>query len=107
MQVIHHPRVAWDTARALVAAAGDDDLFRWYSGELGELLGVGSEQALHDTRDRLRRDTTGGRAMVEAGLWRVRLADALTTRPDLADPLRDLTTIATGRLHSRRAGLAA
>lgn len=102
MQVIHHPRVAWDTARVFVGAAPDDELFGWLSNEVGELLGPGAEEALAETRDRLRWATTGDLALVEAGRWRVRLEDTLRARPEVAEPLRTLTTIASGLLRDRR-----
>ena len=100
MQVIHHSRVAWDTARLIVGATDDEDLFGWLSHEIGDLLGPTIEDALRDTRDQVRR---GGRdrALVESGLWRVRLEDSLRDRPALAEELRSLTTIGSGLLRAR------
>ncbi|MFJ6195467.1 hypothetical protein [Micromonospora sp. NPDC092111] len=103
MQVIHHPRVAWDTARLIVAAVPDDDLFAWLCAEVGELLGPGYEDSLRDTHRRLRPPVAPDNAQLEAGRWRVRLEELLRSRPEIAEPLRSLTVIASG-LHRNRLG---
>ncbi|MEU7978582.1 hypothetical protein AB0B63_08640 [Micromonospora sp. NPDC049081] len=105
MQVLHHPRVAWDMARLIVASVPDDELFDWLRAELGELLGPDHAGSLQDTRRRLLpwARTTPEAAAVEAGRWRVRLEDLLRTRPETAEPLRSLTVIASS-LHRNRIG---
>ncbi|MDG4792854.1 hypothetical protein [Micromonospora sp. WMMD1082] len=94
MSVIHHPRVAWDAARTLVGAVPDDERFTRIAGELGELLGDEMARSLRETRDRLRVAPDDGRDLVEAGVWRVRLEDALRGRPDAVAPLRRLVDTA-------------
>ncbi|MEU7961076.1 hypothetical protein [Micromonospora humida] len=98
MQVLHHPRVAWDMARLIVASVPDDELFDWLRTELGALLGPDHAGSLQDTRQRLQpwARTTPDAAAVEAGRWRVRLEDLLRTRPEIAEPLRSLSVIASG-----------
>jgi hypothetical protein len=105
MQVLHHPRVAWDMARLIVSAAPDDRLFDWLCTEVDALLGPEHARALRDTRQRLLpwARTAPDTAAVEAGRWRVRLEDLLRTRPETAEPLRSLTVIASG-LHRNRIG---
>ncbi|SCL20687.1 hypothetical protein GA0070624_2076 [Micromonospora rhizosphaerae] len=92
--------MAWDTARVIVGAVHDEELFGWLSHEIGNLLGPAAEDALRETRDHVRR---GGRdrALVESGRWRVRLEDTLRERPEVAEELRSLTTIAAGLLRAR------
>ncbi|PZF87147.1 hypothetical protein [Micromonospora deserti] len=102
MPVIHHPRVAWDTARVLVGAVPDDDLFDWLTAKLGDLLGPDCEQALRETRDRLWWTTDNDLFLVEAGRWRVRLEEALRSRPQTAEPLWQLSATATRLLRERR-----
>ncbi|WP_329007556.1 hypothetical protein OG271_17675 [Micromonospora rifamycinica] len=105
MQVLHHPRVAWDMARLVVSAVPDDQLFDWLCTELGALFGPEQERSLRDTGQRLRpwAHTTPDAAAVEAGRWRVRLEDLLRGRPEAAESLRSLTVIASG-LHRDRIG---
>ncbi|MGW4464092.1 hypothetical protein [Micromonospora sp. NBC_01796] len=97
-EVIHHPRVAWDTARVVVAAAEADEVFGWLSGEVATILGPEHRRELTDTRARLRWPTGTNAEAVEAGRWRARLQDALDVHPEAAEPLRRLATTATARL---------
>jgi len=103
-QTIHPPRVAWDTARALVsiAAAKDDDLYIWLSARLGELLGTGYRRALFDTRVRLSRGPWLDLWSLEVGIWRVRLEDVLNTDPSLVEDLRILSLHAAYLLSADR-----
>ncbi|SBT52723.1 hypothetical protein [Micromonospora auratinigra] len=101
MQVIHHPRAAWDMARVIAGAVPDDQLFDWLRAELGALFGPATEAALTATRDRLRR-AGDARLPVESGLWRVKLEDALRERPEHAAELATLTATARGLLQARR-----
>jgi hypothetical protein len=97
-QVIHHPRVAWDTARVLVAAAETDEVFGWLSGEVATILGPEHRRELTDTRARLQGPTQANAEAVEAGRWRARLQDALDIHPEAAEPLRELASATTARL---------
>ncbi|MFR9775974.1 hypothetical protein ACL02O_07935 [Micromonospora sp. MS34] len=100
MTVIHHPRVAWDTARVIVEAIPDEQLFAWIRQELGGILGASARDALTETRDRLRR-AGDARVPVETGLWRVRLEDMLRERPELAGQVSSFTAVAVGLLRAR------
>ncbi|WFE38726.1 hypothetical protein [Micromonospora sp. WMMD998] len=96
MQVIHQPRVAWDTARTIGDALADEALFGWLSHEFDALLGPTAGEALAESRDRVRR-AGAARLPVETGLWRVRLEDTLRQRPELAGELTGLAAIARAR----------
>ena len=93
--VTHHPRVAWDGARAFVRAAGSarsDD----FAARVLSRLGSETYGAFADTRHRLLAALvqTGGdphAADVETGKWRARLEDLLRSRPELTDAVRELT----------------
>ncbi|MCI4064592.1 hypothetical protein MRQ36_19220 [Micromonospora sp. R77] len=104
MPVIHQPRVAWDAARLVVDAVRDEDVFRWFSAAVGDLLGPTVEDALEVTRHRLL--WAEHQASIEAGRWRVRLEDALRDRPEVAGELHSLTVIAAGLLRTRSAAPA-
>ncbi|MGC4892046.1 hypothetical protein [Micromonospora sp. DT227] len=93
MQVIHQPRVAWDTARVIGDALRDDALFGWLHHELGDLFGPAAGDALVESRNRVRW-AGDARLPVETGLWRVRLEDALRQRPELTDELAGLASVA-------------
>jgi hypothetical protein len=98
-RTLHQPRVAWDTARVLVSvASADDDLFRWFSNRIGELLGDPYRQTLFETRARLGRLPSFDGWSLQAGLWRVRLEDALRADPTLTEDLRILALHAAYRL---------
>ncbi|SCG61787.1 hypothetical protein [Micromonospora humi] len=96
MQVIHQPRVAWDTARVIGGAFHDEELFGWLRDELDGLLGPAAGTALAESRDRVRQ-VGDARMPVETGLWRVRLEDALRQRPELGGGLAGLASIARAR----------
>jgi hypothetical protein len=94
-QTVHHPRVAWDGARAFVRAAGSPHSEQFAARVLNRL---GSEVygQFADTRQRLLTalvETGGDRyaADVEAGKWRVRLEDLLRQKPQLTDAVQGLT----------------
>ncbi|GAB3072848.1 hypothetical protein [Micromonospora schwarzwaldensis] len=93
MQVLHQPRVAWDAARVIGDALRDDTLFDWLRQEFGSLFGPAAGDALAESRDRVRW-AGDARLPVETGLWRVRLEDALRQRPELADELAGLASVA-------------
>jgi hypothetical protein len=93
--VIHQPRVAWDGARAFVRAAGSPHSDSFATHVL-QRLGSEVYGQFADTRQRLLTalvETGGDRyaADVEAGKWRVRLAELLTNRPDLIPAVVELT----------------
>lgn len=93
MPVIHQPRVAWDGARAIVAAAGaGEPEYAAFADQVGLLLGPSYRNALLDTRYRLATETRPDTPLVEAGIWRTRLEDLLRGRPDVAEDLRILTS---------------
>jgi hypothetical protein len=98
--VIHHPRVAWDAALAVVRAAqADDPTASWCRDWIADLLGPEPAAAFLATRRRL---WDASRALnevrVQEGVWRVRIQDALSTRPDLAEPLLDRVARTRARL---------
>lgn len=100
--VLHQPRVAFDTARILVDISGaDDDLFAWYGDQLAVVLGSSFLRDLAATRDQLMSSQRDDIRSVETGRWRVRLEDELRTRPDVAPSLHELTSSANLRLATR------
>jgi hypothetical protein len=88
--VIHTPRVAWDGALAFVTACENATVFTWFKGAVWQLLGPAYYETVTLTRLNLIYAENERIHQVEAGTWRVRLSDLLTTRPDLAAPLLTL-----------------
>ncbi|MEU4560794.1 hypothetical protein AB0F72_20645 [Actinoplanes sp. NPDC023936] len=93
--VIHQPRVIWDAARAFVRAAGAPG-YHEFASEAHHRLGPEIYEALMDTHEYLVTEAarTGGDRTatdLEAGKWRVRLEELLHARPELTDPVRELT----------------
>lgn len=88
----HQPRIAWDAALALTTAARADEVtFGWCRDRLAALLGVAAASAFEATRRRLTEPAAApNEALVQSGIWRVRLEDALRTNPAAASQLRDL-----------------
>ena len=80
----HRPRLAWDGARAIIAAIESGQQVRM-ALLLGRRLDPGYERAVEDSWLRLALDPD--RTMTEAGLWRARLDDLISLRPDLAPDL--------------------
>ena len=98
-RVLHHPRVAWDLARTTVTmAAAADELYQWFEGKLERRLGPVMRGELRQTRDRLVRDERPDTRLVELGRWRVRIEDALSEDPLLAEDLTLLRLDASSRL---------
>jgi hypothetical protein len=98
--VIHQPRVAWDAARAFVAAAGHDG-FTGFADEVARRLGSAVHSDLAATRERLltaRVDESTDEyvALGEVGIWRVKIDDLLRRSPELTEAVRDLTAQAPG-----------
>jgi hypothetical protein len=100
-RLIHRPRLAWDSARVIVAASESDAHFVWLSDRLCTLLGAPYQRELSDTRMRLKVPAQADTADVETGRWHARLEDLLCRRPELAHPLRALVIEAQGRAARR------
>jgi hypothetical protein len=96
--IVHHQRLAWDCARAFVAAVDHDSQYLWLRREVNRLLGPQYEHAMSDSRDRLSTATRPDAPQAEAGLWRARIEDVLRERPDLALVLADLAEEARRRV---------
>jgi hypothetical protein len=94
-QVQHQPRIAWEGARAFVRAARSPGFFE-FGWQVRELLGPEIYAQLDASREHLLASDirTGGdrhAGDVEAGKWRWRLQDLLSTRPDLTGAVVELT----------------
>lgn len=104
-RVLHHPRVVWDLATVLATVAAvpevDLDLYTWFGARLGTLLGAAYRRELYGSRVRLTGSGRPDARLVEVGLWRARLADALAGQPDLAEDLLILRLDAASRLARR------
>ena len=97
--ILHRPRVAWDAALTVIAAAeAGDATFAWFAAEVERLLGTPYAQALSDSRRLLWNADRPDVANVEAGKWRFRLDDVLAARPGLTAALHTLTIEANRRL---------
>jgi hypothetical protein len=99
--IIHQPRVAWDGARAFVAASLSN-WYPWLSAEVGRQLGADCRRQLADTRALLLADARPDAIHVEAGIWRVRLEDLLRHRPELTAGLAELIRDVSERLPAQR-----
>lgn len=86
----HVPRVAWDAARTIANATTDPEvtagLATWLTANADPSYG----RLLVESRRRLSATSDLESVAVEAGVWRVRLADLLYDRPDLAAPMARL-----------------
>jgi hypothetical protein len=102
-EVIHHPRVAYDAARAIVSVASADDvkLLTWFATRVADVLGPAYRLALMDTRYKLIDPARPETPMVETGVWRVRLEDFLRARPELTEDVHVLSADAATRLAPR------
>jgi hypothetical protein len=86
--VVHPERLAFDTSRVLTAAAAATVSYDLVSDRIGDLLGQPCRRALAESRERLLSKAESNEAgWAEAGIWRVRLLDLLSERPDLMDSL--------------------
>jgi hypothetical protein len=97
-QVLHHPRLAWDGARAIVRMLESGQPYAWLAEQLGDLLGPEYRHALFDSWHRIWVTDRPDAPQVEAGLWRVRLEDFLRAHPDRAMALLAFLHEATARL---------
>jgi hypothetical protein len=100
--ITHHPRLAWDGARAVVHGVRFEPTYRWLLGRLGELIPADYIEHLVYTRHRLAAPDRADADSVEAGVWRARFEEILRVHPELAPPLHDLFREARGRLISSR-----
>ncbi|MEH1127289.1 hypothetical protein [Micromonospora sp. CPCC 206061] len=106
-EIIHQPRLAWDGARAFVAAADTDHLYPWLGRRLATLLGPAYREALSESRWLVRLAEREDAPFLETAKWRARLDDALRYHPELADGLRALTADVVFRMSApgKAAGL--
>jgi hypothetical protein len=88
--VVHAPRVAWDGALAFVEACENVTMFTWFKGEVWQLLGPAYYDMLNASHLNLWYADDERVHQIEAGIWRVRLSDALAGQPELAGPLLTL-----------------
>lgn len=90
MPTTHVPRVAWDGARAIVRASGDQARAQRFADWLDHNAGPPYGQLVMESCHRLLSGRGFESEAVEAGVWRVRLDDLLHSRPDLVVPLAKL-----------------
>jgi hypothetical protein len=88
--ITHHPRLAWDGARALVHGARFAPTYDWLLGRLTPLLPPDYLESFVSTRYRLLRPDRADVESLEAGVWRARFEELLRVHPELAPPLHDL-----------------
>ena len=95
MSQIHYQRLAWDSARTIVASIESGN-WPWLAYQLGEQITPELRDHLVDSFTRL-----GGRPEFvanEVGIWRATLTDVLTSRPDAAAGLISLMAEARARM---------
>jgi hypothetical protein len=80
----HRPRVAWDGARVIIAAI-DRGYQGWLAYVLSERIDCDYYDYVLDSWSRM--NARPEAIMAEAGLWRARLTDLLTCRPEVTDEL--------------------
>jgi hypothetical protein len=73
-------------------AMADDERYSWFAGQVEQCLGVSARLELGQTRDRLAHAVRPDAHAVELGRWRVRIEDALSIDPPLAQALSRLLT---------------
>jgi hypothetical protein len=95
----HQQRIAWDAALAVtVAARGDDATFAWCRGRLAAALGSMTAAAFDATRHRLADPSAAPNELqIQAGVWRVRLDDALRNNPAVAKDIGNLAVEVAAR----------
>jgi hypothetical protein len=99
--VVHHTRVAWDFAQVTVyAAEAGNDLFRWYTDRVEEVLGPEHEHELWETRVRLGIAARPDARQVEIARWWPRIEDILRGQPHLAVTVQALRDEVAARLAS-------
>ncbi len=98
--LIHPQRVAFDAARIFVRAAAEPTWAGWLADQLAMLAGPAYRQHVIDTRALLLTSSRPDMPDAQAGLWRVRLAELLHTRPELTEELLSLHRRTAQVLHS-------
>jgi hypothetical protein len=88
--VMHHARVAWDGARALIYAAQAVDSFVPAAARIADALPEEYWDAYMATRNHILRPQRPDTDAIEASLWRHRFSELLLRRPEFADVLRRL-----------------
>ena len=73
-------------------ATADDERYLWFAGQVEQCLGPSARLELGQTRDRLAHAIRPDAHPVELGRWRVRIEDALSNDPRLAEALSRLVT---------------
>ena len=96
--VIHQPRLAWDGAQSLVSCCLSGSDYPWLSERVRELLGPPADEALWQSRLRLVRPERDDARSLEVGAWRVRLEDALRSRPELTEPFLEFVAEVRARV---------
>lgn len=97
MPTLHVPRIAWDGARLIVRGCADRDWAVWFANWINAQAGPPFGQLVMQSRARLADGYGYEAAALETGMWRVRLDDLMTQRPDLVEPLAELVREATQR----------
>ena len=87
---MHHPRVAWDGARALIYAAQSADSFVSAAARIANALPDEYWDAYMATRNHILRPLRPDTDAIEASLWRHRFGELLLSRPDLAEVVRGI-----------------
>jgi hypothetical protein len=82
--IVDQQRLAWNCARAFAATADTDRLYFWLCARVRELLGADQEAALYQSRLRLLNSGRPDAVQVEVAIWRARLVDLLSERPELS-----------------------
>lgn len=95
MSEIHYQRLAWDSARIIVAAI-EADMWPWLAYQMGER--IGPEYRDHLVNSFTRMSGHPDRNTTEAGLWRATLTDLLTHRPAVGTALTELMSEARAQL---------
>jgi len=76
----------------VATAMADDERYSWFAGQVEQCLGTSARLELGQTRDRLAHVVRPDAHPVELGRWRVRIEDALSNEPALAQALSGLVT---------------
>jgi len=97
-RVVNRERLAWDAARIVVRVLSSDQVGRWLHEQMATRLGPEPAAALVESRLRMWASPRLDAPQVEAGIWRAKLADLLSTDGSLAAPLREMMAEAAERL---------
>jgi len=86
-QVIHHERLAWDTARVIARTLESNHLVGWLRDQLSALFGADFGAALLESHTRMWASSRPDAPQVEIGIWRAKLEDVLQADMSLCEPL--------------------